>query len=112
MNDTDKSIENKFFEMIMKKSGEERIKMGLEMFGFTEKSIIASILHDNSGVSITEMKIEILKRCYGDAITSGVEQGFRKKVSKVLDYGGKIKGTAIKNKLLLKEGCPNDNKLL
>ena len=63
MKDTDQSTEKKFFEMMMEKSGEERIKMGLEMFELAKKSIIASILHENSGISETEMKIEILKRC-------------------------------------------------
>ncbi|MCX5809293.1 MAG: hypothetical protein NTX36_07970 [Proteobacteria bacterium] len=77
MKDTDKSIEEVFFEMMMQKSGEERIRMGFEMFELAKKSIIASILHEKSGLSETEMKSEILKRCYGDALPSGIEEGFR-----------------------------------
>ncbi|MBP7508597.1 MAG: hypothetical protein KA807_12315 [Prolixibacteraceae bacterium] len=83
MNDTEQFIEDKFFEMMMKKSGEERMRMGLEMFELAKKSIIASILHENSGISETEMKVEILKRCYGDVLTPEIEQGFREKIRKV-----------------------------
>jgi hypothetical protein len=79
MKDTDKSIEKTFFEMVMKKSGEERIRMGFEMFELAKKSIVASILHENSSLSEAEMKVEILKRCYGDTITSQIEEGFREK---------------------------------
>ena len=82
MKDTDQSIEKKFFEIMMKKSGEERIRMGFEMFELAKKSIIASILHENSGISETEIKTEILKRCYGDIITARIEQGFREKARK------------------------------
>ena len=45
MKDTDQSIEKRFFEMMMKKSGEERIRMGFEMFELAKKSIIASRGH-------------------------------------------------------------------
>ena len=79
MKDTNEIIEKKFFEMMMKKSGEERIKMGFEMFELAKKSVIASILYENSGLSEAEMKVEILKRCYGDNITSETEEGFREK---------------------------------
>ena len=82
MKDTDQSIEKKFFEIMMKKSGEERIRMGFEMFELAKKSIIASILHENSGISEIEIKTEILKRCYGDIITARIEQGFREKARK------------------------------
>ena len=80
MKDTDQSMEKRFFEMMMKKSGEERIRMGFEMFELAKKSIIASILHEKSGLSETEMKSEILKRCYGDALSPGIEEGFSLKL--------------------------------
>lgn len=78
MKDTDKDAEKKFFELIMAKTGEERIKMSLEMFELAKKSVIASILHDQSDVSEAEMKILILKRIYGDALSSRTEQDFMK----------------------------------
>ena len=80
MKDTEQSMENRFFEMMMEKSGEERIRMCLEMFDLAKKSIIASIIHENNGLSETEMKVELLKRCYGDIIAARVEQGFREKM--------------------------------
>jgi hypothetical protein len=79
MKDTDQYIEKRFFEMMMKKTGEERIKMGFEMFELAKKSIVASILHENSGLSEADVKTEILKRCYGDIIAAGTEKGFRDK---------------------------------
>ena len=80
MKDTNKSIEKKFFEMMMEKSGEERVRMGFEMFELAKKSIIASILHENSGLSEADIKTETLKRCYGDIITARIEQGFSRKL--------------------------------
>jgi len=41
-------MEDKFLEMMMEKSGEERIKMGFEMFDLARKSIIASIINENN----------------------------------------------------------------
>ena len=79
MKDTDQYIEKRFFEMMMERSGEERIRMGLEMFELAKKSIMASIINENNGLSETEMKVELLKRCYGDVITAKIEQGFREK---------------------------------
>jgi len=50
------------------------------MFELAKKSIIASILHEKSGLSETEMKSEILKRCYCDALSPGIEEGFSRKL--------------------------------
>ena len=67
---------------MMKRSGEERIKMGFEMFELVKESIIASILHEDGSLSEEEIKIKMLKRCYGDILPSYVEQGFREHYKK------------------------------
>ena len=84
MKDTNKDVEKKFFELIMAKTGEERIKMSLEMFELTKKSVIASILNDHNkdDISEAEMKILILKRIYGDALSSETEQDFMERALK------------------------------
>jgi len=68
----------------MAKTGEERIKMSLEMFELAKKSVIASILHnhDKGDISEAEMKILILKKIYGDDLSSGVEQDFMERALK------------------------------
>lgn len=43
MRDTHPSIEEKFIKMIMKKSGEERIKMGCDMNETAKRLVIASV---------------------------------------------------------------------
>lgn len=48
MKDTSPEIEEKFFNMMMAKSGEERLKMGFEMYKMSRKIAIASILTGQS----------------------------------------------------------------
>lgn len=81
MKDTKKYIEDKFTKMIMKKSGEERIKMGFEMFEFAKKTIAASLLHEYNNISEQELKVEILKRCYGDIIEPDIIQDFSRRLN-------------------------------
>lgn len=54
MKDTSPEIEEKFFNMMMAKSGEERLKMGFEMYKMSRKIAIASILQDNPEMSEKE----------------------------------------------------------
>ena len=42
MNDTSPEIESRFNEMLMKKSGQERMKMGFSMFNMARRQVVSS----------------------------------------------------------------------
>ena len=65
MNDTDPKIEARFNEMMMRKSGQERLKMGFAMFNMARKQVVASLKMDKSGDNREDIKREIFLRFYG-----------------------------------------------
>lgn len=65
MNDTSPEIDKLFRKMMMEKSGEERLKMGLSMFDFARRQIIASIKMKNPRANELEIRKEIFLRFYG-----------------------------------------------
>jgi hypothetical protein len=62
MNDTPKDIEDKFREMIMARSGAERLIMGCQMFDAARAIIIASLPKD---LPEDEFKHQLFERIYG-----------------------------------------------
>jgi hypothetical protein len=66
--DTHPAMERLFREMMMKKTGEERIKMGFGMYSLARRSIRAAILQDNAEVSEDEIRALLFERCYGDVL--------------------------------------------
>lgn len=66
MNDTSPEIEARFFEMMMGKSGQERMKMGFSMFNMARLQVIVSIKKSNPHADIREIRREIFLRFYRD----------------------------------------------
>ncbi len=64
MNDTNPEIESRFIEIMMRKSGQERLKMGFEMFNMARKQVLASLKMGKSGDSDKDIKREIFLRFY------------------------------------------------
>lgn len=64
MNDTDTRIEKLYRTLIIKKSGEERLKMGFSMFEFAVSLILNSLLNKNT--STNNLNKEIFLRVYGN----------------------------------------------
>ena len=62
MNDTPRDIEDKFREMIMARSGAERLIMGCQMFDAARAIIIASLPKD---LPEDEFKRQLFERIYG-----------------------------------------------
>ena len=58
-------METRFFEMMMEKSGQERMKMGFSMFEFARNQVIASILQENPKASTREIRAQVFRRFYG-----------------------------------------------
>lgn len=80
MKDTHPVIEEKFFRMIMEKSGEERLRMGFEMCATAIKLVTASILQDAPHSSNKDVKVAIFERLYGKDLLPEIR---RKVVEKI-----------------------------
>lgn len=65
MRDTSPQIESRFIEMMMKKSGEERMRLGFSMFEMARRQVIASIKMDEPNADIREIRKGIFLRFYG-----------------------------------------------
>lgn len=65
MKDTNPQIESRFIEMLMKKSGQERMRLGFSMFDMVQRQVIASIKMDKPEADIREIREGIFLRFYG-----------------------------------------------
>jgi hypothetical protein len=65
MNDTSPEIEQKMHEMIMARSGAERLRMGASMFE-SAKAIIISSLPKN--LPEDELRRQLFRRIYGSSL--------------------------------------------
>ena len=65
MNDTNYLVESRFLEMMMKKSGQERLMMGFSMFDMARSQVVASIKRDNPNADIEDIRKGIFLRFYG-----------------------------------------------
>ena len=66
MNDTSPEIESRFHEMLMNKSGEERLKMGFSMFNMARRQVVSSIIMDNPRADEKDIRRGIFLRFYGE----------------------------------------------
>ena len=65
MNDTVPEIESRFHQMMMKKSGQERLKMGFSMFNVARRQVEASIKVNKPNADIRDIRKGIFLRFYG-----------------------------------------------
>jgi hypothetical protein len=65
MNDTHPDIAARFRELMMSKSGEERLLMGFSMYDAAREIVRSAILAQRPGITPEEMRQEIFLRFYG-----------------------------------------------
>lgn len=65
MKDTSPEIESRFIDMMMSKSGEERMKMGFSMFETARRQVVASIKGESYDIDERELRRQIFLRFYG-----------------------------------------------
>ena len=65
MNDTGPEMEERYHTLLMRLSGEERLKMGCSMFDAAKAIVKSSILNENPGIAVGELKEKIFLRIYG-----------------------------------------------
>ncbi len=85
MNDTDKKIEDIYKEMLRKKTGEERLRMGFSMFQFAGTTLLSSLKNKTSSDSdnVTadkDLRKNIFLKIYG----SDFEKKELKKILEVI----------------------------
>jgi hypothetical protein len=66
MNDTNPEIESRFIKMMMRKSGQERLKMGFSMFDMARRQIMASVEMNKPDADVKHIRKEIFLRFYGE----------------------------------------------
>jgi len=65
MFDTHPDVAIRFRELMMRKSGEERLLMGCSMYDTAKKIVCSAIYNSRPGITETEIKREIFLRFYG-----------------------------------------------
>ncbi|MEK7271457.1 MAG: hypothetical protein AAB015_00970 [Nitrospirota bacterium] len=65
MKDTSHTVQQEFREMVMKKSGQERLRMGFSMFDMARNIVISSIKAKNQNADLKTILSEIFLRFYG-----------------------------------------------
>ncbi len=80
MKDTHPVIEERFFKMLMEKSGEERLKMGFEMDEAARRLAAASLLNENREASELDIRIAVFNRFYEIDLSPEIRQKIIKKM--------------------------------
>jgi hypothetical protein len=65
MNDTHPEMAIRFRELMMCKTGQERLLMGFSMYDSAKEIVRSSIYNNYPGITEAEMKIKIFSRFYG-----------------------------------------------
>jgi hypothetical protein len=65
MNDTHPDVDDKYRNLIMSKTGQERLLMGCSMFDAAKEIVRSSIYNNHPGISEAGMRKEIFLRFYG-----------------------------------------------
>jgi len=64
MNDTHPDVAIRFRELMMRKSGEQRLLMGCSMYDTAKQIVRSAIYNSRPGITEAEMKKEIFLRFY------------------------------------------------
>lgn len=65
MKDTTPEIESRFIDMMMSKSGVERMMMGFSMFETARRQVIASIKGERPDINERDLRRQLFLRFYG-----------------------------------------------
>ncbi len=77
MNDTDPKIELEIRKLMMKKTSEERLKMGCSMFSFSKAIVQSSILQETEDVKSSDLKEKLFLRFYANEM----DEKMKKKIA-------------------------------
>jgi len=74
MNDTHPDIARKFQELMMSKSGEQRLLMGCSMYDTAKRIVQSSLASQQPGITARQMREGIFSRFYGHEFTQDEKQ--------------------------------------
>ncbi len=69
MSDTSLKLDTEFRKRMLKKTSEERLKMGCSMYDMA-KAIVISSIKAKVGTSTSSLRVQILTRFYSDIISA------------------------------------------
>lgn len=70
MTDTQPEMAKLYHQLLMAKTGEERLMMGCSMFDFAKSIVISSIKNNHPGISPSDLRKELFKRFYQTDFTA------------------------------------------
>lgn len=76
MNDTHPDITVRFRDLMMSKTGQQRLLMGCSMYDTAKKIVRSSIYNSRPGITEAEMKKEIFLRFYGQDFSQAERDKF------------------------------------
>ena len=74
MNDTAPEIERRFLAMLLRRSGEERLKMGCSMHATAQALVKASVLQNDPQASPATLRRALFLRFYGHEFAAGTRE--------------------------------------
>jgi len=74
MNDTHPDIAIKFQELMMSKSGEQRLLMGCSMYDTSKKIVQSALASQQPEITVREMREGVFSRFYGHEFTEAEKQ--------------------------------------
>ncbi|MSP41534.1 MAG: hypothetical protein EXR70_23870 [Deltaproteobacteria bacterium] len=88
MKDTSDAMERGYREMLLKRSGEERLKMGCSMHATAQALVRALALAENPFASPSALKKVLFLRFYGQDFNSAVRKRILRALAKALSGAG------------------------
>jgi hypothetical protein len=80
MDDTQAKIEQRYRQMLLSKSSEERLKMASRMFDSGRKLVISGILRGRPRLDTSRLRAQLFLRMYGNDFTATERERIIKKI--------------------------------
>lgn len=90
MSDTHPQIEHLYRQMLLSKSGEERLLMGDSMYATARKLALASLKVENPDATLAELKCALFLRFYGYEFSEEERQKILAQICQVPDDSVKM----------------------
>jgi hypothetical protein len=81
--DTSPEIERKFIDMMMKRSGQERLKMGFSMFNMARRQVVAFIKMNKPNADRKEIRKDIFIRFYGQDFPPETQEKIFRQIERI-----------------------------
>ncbi len=85
MRDTSPEMERQFVEMMMRRTGQERLKMGFSMFNMARRQVVASIKMSKPNADGKEIRKDIFLRFYGEDFPPETQQKIFRQIERVFE---------------------------